>query len=55
MCYLEPPDPIEVACTECGEEERIEQINDDQWKCLVCGDTFSDNSDDETWLTYEKV
>jgi len=47
MCYLEPPDQIEVVCTECGEEEQVEHIDGAQWKCLVCDDTFSDGSDSD--------
>lgn len=42
---LEPEDPIYVACTECGEEECIEHVNDAIWLCLICNDTFSDGSD----------
>lgn len=45
MCYLEPPDPIEVSCWVCGEEENIEHIDGPQWKCHICDDTFSDGSD----------
>ena len=42
---LEPEDPIEVKCTECGEEEQIEHINESIWECLVCKETFSDGTD----------
>ena len=47
MCYLEPPDPVEVKCTECGEEENIKHDVGARWFCLACEDTFSDNSDYE--------
>lgn len=45
MCYLEPPDQIKAACTECGEDEQIEHIDGAQWRCILCDDTFSDGSD----------
>jgi ribosomal protein L37AE/L43A len=44
---LEPPDPIEAACTECGEEENIDHVDGPIWKCLLCDDNFSDGSDDD--------
>lgn len=43
---LEPDDPIEVKCTECGEEEAIEHINESIWECFSCGNAFSDGTDD---------
>lgn len=45
MCHLEPDDPINVSCIECGEEEKVDHIDGALWKCLVCDDTFSDGSD----------
>jgi len=45
MSELEPVEPIEVECTECGEEENITHIDGALWKCLICDDTFSDGSD----------
>ena len=47
MCYLEPPDLVEVECTECGEIEQIEHVDGALWKCLACNDTFSDGSDSD--------
>ena len=44
MSYLEPDDPIEPVCPDCGEEENIEHVEGDMWKCLVCKDTFDDGS-----------
>ena len=47
MSYLEPDDPMEVKCTECDEEEKIEHIDGAIWRCLICDDTFSDGSDSD--------
>lgn len=47
MCYLEPEDPIEANCYECGEEYDVEHIDGPVWKCLVCGETFSDGTDSD--------
>lgn len=44
MSHLEPNDPIEAVCTECGEEENITHIEEDIWTCNICKDTFSDRS-----------
>ena len=44
--FLEPEEPIEAKCTECGEVEKIEHLNGAEWKCLHCGETFNDISDD---------
>lgn len=43
MSHLEPPDPIETSCPDCGEEDQIEHVDGAQWFCLVCKYTFSDN------------
>lgn len=42
---LEPPEPIEVECTECGEVEEIFHIIDAEWFCHICNDSFSDGTD----------
>lgn len=49
---LEPPDPIEVKCTECGEEEDIGHICESLWKCNVCNETFSDGLDKDDCYEY---
>jgi len=45
MIYLEPDDPIEVKCPDCGEEESIYHVGDSVWMCNECKDTFSDGSE----------
>jgi ribosomal protein L37AE/L43A len=52
MSQLEPEDQLEVACTECGEEEQVKPIAGALWECLICQDTFSDGSDRDDDFVY---
>ena len=47
MSELEPEDPIEASCPDCGEEEDIEHIDGSLWNCLICKETFGDGSDSD--------
>jgi len=42
MSELDPPEPIDVECPDCGEQERVIQVDGDTWRCLICKDTFND-------------
>ena len=37
---LEPPDPPEITCPHCGEDEDIENVSYNKWRCLQCNDVF---------------
>lgn len=47
MSFLEPDDPIEPACSECGEEEAVQHDQDAMWICFACGANFSDGTDND--------
>lgn len=39
---LEPPDEFEICCPLCGDES-VENVDCDNWECLVCDLTFRDS------------
>ncbi len=47
MCYPEPPDPVQVKCPDCGEEQNIEHVGGSLWRCLDCDETFGDGRDSD--------
>jgi len=40
MSELDPPEPEEVECPDCGEEENLKHFHTNIWICLICGDYF---------------